>query len=34
MAMQWLGADVKTAMQMLSWLNMPALQAAPQPKTA
>jgi putative SOS response-associated peptidase YedK len=31
---QWLGADVRTATQMLSWANMPALQAAPQPKTA
>jgi hypothetical protein len=31
---QWLGADVPTATQMLSWANMPALQAAPQPITA
>ena len=31
---QWLGADVPTAPQMLSWASMPALQAAPQPKTA
>jgi len=31
---QWLGADLPTATQMLSWAGMPALQAAPQPKTA
>jgi putative SOS response-associated peptidase YedK len=31
---EWLGADIPTANQMLSWLNMPALQAAPQPKIA
>ena len=31
---RWLGADVSTANQMLSWVNMPALQVAPQPKTA
>jgi putative SOS response-associated peptidase YedK len=29
---QWLGADLTTATQMLSWSNMPELQAAPQPK--
>ena len=28
----WLRADVQTASQMLSWANMPALQAAPHPK--
>ena len=28
----WLGADIPTATQMLSWANMPALQAAPHPK--
>jgi putative SOS response-associated peptidase YedK len=32
--MQWLGADVPTATQMLSWAGMAALQAAPQPKSA
>ncbi len=32
--MQWLGADVPTATQMLSCAGMHALQAAPQPKTA
>jgi hypothetical protein len=31
---QWLGADVPTATQMLSWAGMPALQAEPQPKPA
>ena len=30
---QWLGADLPTATQMLSWANMPVLQAEPQPKT-
>jgi hypothetical protein len=30
----WLGADIPAATQMLSLKNMPALQAAPQPKTA
>ena len=27
----WLGADIPTATQMLSWANMPALQTAPLP---
>jgi hypothetical protein len=30
----WLGADIPAATQMLSLENMPALQAEPQPKTA
>ena len=30
----WLRADIPTATQMLSWANMPALQAASHPKTA
>ena len=30
----WLGADIPTATQMLSWANMPALQAASHSKTA
>jgi len=30
----WLGADISAAIQMLSWINMPALQAAYQPKSA
>ena len=30
----WLGADIPIATQMLSWANMPALQAASHPKTS
>ena len=30
----WLRADIPTATQMLSWANMPALQAASHPKTS
>jgi len=31
---QWLGADLPTAAQMVSWASMSVLQAEPQPKTA
>jgi putative SOS response-associated peptidase YedK len=30
---RWLGADVPTAEEMMTWSNMPSLQATPQPKT-
>ena len=29
---RWLGADVTTAEEMLTWVNMPALKAAAQPR--
>lgn len=29
---RWLGADIPSAIQMLSWENMPALQSSPNPK--
>lgn len=29
---QWLGAELPTATQMLSWAGMPALQSAAHPK--
>ena len=29
---RWLGADIPTAEEMVTWANMPALQAAAQPK--
>ena len=29
---RWLGADVSTADEMMTWVDMPALQAAAQPK--
>ena len=31
---RWLGADVPTAEGMMTWANMPALQATAQPKHA
>jgi len=30
---RWLGADVPTAVEMMTWASMPALEASPQPKT-
>jgi len=30
---RWLGADVPTAEEMMTWASMPALEASPQPKT-
>jgi putative SOS response-associated peptidase YedK len=29
---RWLGADVPTAEEMMTWVGMPALQAAAQPR--
>jgi hypothetical protein len=29
---RWLGANLPTAAEQMTWVDMPALQAAPQPK--
>jgi putative SOS response-associated peptidase YedK len=29
---RWLGSDVPTAEEMMTWVNMPALQASAQPR--
>jgi putative SOS response-associated peptidase YedK len=29
---RWLGAEISTATEMMTWANMPALNHAPQPK--
>ena len=31
---RWLGADAPTAEEMMTWVDMPALQSAAQPKDA